>query len=484
MLAINTNIPSQGAQRGHAGTLGTLATSVERLSSGLRINHASDDAAGLAISERLAAQVTGLNRAARNASDASSLLQVADGALGKIVGNFQRIRELAVQAANPTNSDSDRAALQIEADALVAANIDFADQATFNKVALLDGSFASQFQIGANGQDRLDLAIPPALIPRTATLGLVTVPLRQVDLTVPVSGALSTGALTINNQAIGATVAGAQPGQSSASAFAVAAAINAAAVADVGASADTTINGTVAALANIPNGGLTVNGVALGPIAGASAAAVAASAAAAFTAAAGASGVTASASGGVLTLNAADGRDIVLAESGGGYAAALGLATGATRGTLHFFTTPLPNGGAVIGGSNPGAAGLSAGRQPQVATGGTVDILQPLGSSGEPRIDLGSALGANDALDYLDAKIDSSNAIRSLLGATQKRLEAVYAGILDSATNLAAARARIRDTDYAAESAHFTRGQILQAAGIAVIAQANALPKQALRLLR
>src|SRR5437899_45370 len=114
MQQINTNLPALESQRRFARTQLDLGTSVQRLSSGLRINSARDDAAGLAIADRLSAGVTGLNRAAKNANDTISLLQVADSAIGNIVGNFQRIRELAVQAANPTNNEGDRQALQVE----------------------------------------------------------------------------------------------------------------------------------------------------------------------------------------------------------------------------------------------------------------------------------------------------------------------------------------------------------------------------------
>ncbi|MES2152385.1 MAG: flagellin, partial [Pseudomonadota bacterium] len=456
----------------------------QRLSSGLRINNARDDAAGLAIAERLGAAVTGLNRAGKNANDAISLLQVADGAVGQVVGNLQRIRELAVQAANGSNSGSDRQALQGEADALVAANFQFADQTSFNHVALLDGSFADQFQIGPNSGDTLALAIPTLFDRRQGRLGPVDLPLRQVNSTSAVTGALLAGALTINGAPVAPSVLGAQPGQSSASAFAVAAAVNNAGVANLVASASNSISATPTGAANLAIGALSVNGVALGAISGATPAQVAASAAAAFTAAGAASGVSASAAGAVLSLSTADGRDIALSESAGGAAAALGLVTSAYHGSLTLVSTPAPTGGFTVGGSNPGAAGLLAGAQAQVDTGGTVTVLQSIGAASEPRIDLSSLAGATDALGYLDAKIDSSNALRALLGATQKRLEAVVGGILDSASNLSAARARIRDTDYASETAQLTRGQILQDAGIAIVAQANAQPRQALQLLR
>src|SRR5215471_1610419 len=148
---INTNIASLNAQRNLNTSQNALATSLQRLSSGLRINSAKDDAAGLAISERFTAQIRGMDQAARNANDGISLAQTAEGALGEITNNLQRIRQLAVQSRNATNSASDRAALDTEAQQLKAEIDRVASTTTFNGVKLLDGSFTNQsFQVGAN----------------------------------------------------------------------------------------------------------------------------------------------------------------------------------------------------------------------------------------------------------------------------------------------------------------------------------------------
>jgi flagellin len=141
---INTNIASLNAQRNLGMSSSGLTTSLQRLSSGLRINGAKDDAAGLAISQRMSAQVGGLNQAARNANDAISLAQTAEGALSGISDNLQRLRTLAVQAANSTNSDSDRATIQTEVSALVSEIGRVADTTEFNGIKLLNGSFAAQ----------------------------------------------------------------------------------------------------------------------------------------------------------------------------------------------------------------------------------------------------------------------------------------------------------------------------------------------------
>ncbi|MEM1144664.1 MAG: flagellin, partial [Pseudomonadota bacterium] len=140
---INTNVASLTTQRNLASSANDVATSLQRLSSGLRINSARDDAAGLAISERFSAQIRGLNQAARNANDGISLAQTAEGDLAQITNNLQRIRELSVQSANATNSTSDREALQAEVDALVSEIDRVAQTSNFNGVSLLDGNFSN-----------------------------------------------------------------------------------------------------------------------------------------------------------------------------------------------------------------------------------------------------------------------------------------------------------------------------------------------------
>lgn len=159
MTTINTNVMSMTAQRNLTQSAGSLATSMQRLSSGLRVNSAKDDAAGLAISERMSAQVRGLNVAARNANDGISLAQTAEGSLGKVGDMLQRMRELAVQSANATNSDSDRTALQAEVGQLKEEIQRVADTTQFNGTKLLNGSFTNQtFQVGANAGESINVA--------------------------------------------------------------------------------------------------------------------------------------------------------------------------------------------------------------------------------------------------------------------------------------------------------------------------------------
>jgi flagellin len=158
MTTINTNVMSMNAQRNLMASQGSLATSMQRLSSGLRVNSAKDDAAGLAIAERMNAQVKGLSVAARNANDGISLAQTAEGALGKVGDMLQRMRELAVQSANATNSEDDRTALQAEVKQLTDEIDRVSRQTSFNGKKILDGSFtAASFQVGANAGDNITI---------------------------------------------------------------------------------------------------------------------------------------------------------------------------------------------------------------------------------------------------------------------------------------------------------------------------------------
>src|ERR1044071_7389372 len=150
-LVINTNVQSLNAQRNLSTSQSSMATALQRLSSGMRINSAKDDAAGLAISNRFTTQIRGLNQAARNANDGISLAQTAESALGELTNNLQRIRELAVQSANATNSASDRVALDQEVQQRISEINRIATQTSFNGQKVLDGTFGTAtFQVGAN----------------------------------------------------------------------------------------------------------------------------------------------------------------------------------------------------------------------------------------------------------------------------------------------------------------------------------------------
>jgi len=188
---INTNIASLTAQRNLNSSQNSLNTSLQRLSSGLRINSAKDDAAGLAISERFTTQIRGLNQASRNANDAISLSQTAEGALGEIGSNLQRIRELAVQSANATNSASDRAALDLEVQQRLAEVDRIASQTSFNGQKILDGSFGTaQFQVGANVGETIGLDLATSI--RQDSIGAVATATSVTNLTNTIDGTAAT----------------------------------------------------------------------------------------------------------------------------------------------------------------------------------------------------------------------------------------------------------------------------------------------------
>jgi flagellin len=485
-MQINTNITSLNAQRSLTRAGEDMAVHLQRMSSGQRINSARDDAAGQAVSSRMTAQINGLRRANQNINDGISLLQVADGAAGQLNDNYQRMRELAVQAANDTNSKLDRASIQREVNALVAANADIVDGARFNNQRLLDGSFSQQLQVGAEAGQVLQLAIPRAVITAGYSTGLVDVaPQQSTAIGTAVLGAITAGDVVINNAAVGASVAGAQAGQTADSAYAVAAAINGAGIPNISATAANSFDGDASVGGALAAASFSVNGVNVGAIGGGTAAARAANAAGAISATTGTSGVTASASGSTLTLTSTDGRDIVLSEAVAGALGSLGLGGGAHKGTVTVDEAPRSGPHNMkVSGNNPAQAGLSSGTQASVRLGAPDYQPRTSYTAGEPPMDLSTYSGANDALDYLDGKIDEVSEIRGQLGAASNRLTAAASNAGNTADNLSAARSRIVDADYADEAMQLTRTQILRAAGASIVAQANALPQQALLLLR
>src|SRR4051812_13966714 len=199
-LVINTNVMSLNAQRNLSTSGSQLATSLQRLSSGLRINSAKDDAAGLAISDRMTTQISGLNQATRNANDGISLAQTTEGALQEVTNNLQRIRELAVQSANATNSNSDRVALDQEVQQRIAEIDRIASQTSFNGRKVLDGSFGgATFQVGANVGETISLALTSSV--KATAIGQVANSTGTVDL----STLFQTGAVAATAGSTGST---------------------------------------------------------------------------------------------------------------------------------------------------------------------------------------------------------------------------------------------------------------------------------------
>ena len=307
---INTNVASLNAQRNLTTSQGQLATALQRLSSGLRINSAKDDAAGLAISERFTTQIRGLNQAVRNANDGISLSQTAEGALAETGNALQRIRELAIQSANSTNSASDRAALNAEASQLLSEVQRIAQSTQFNGQNILDGSFASaQFQVGANANQTISFGIAGAT---TNLLGAY-----QASGSAVTANAFDGSGFTINGVEVGVSAATSAAGVTADSATAKATAINSKqSLTGVTATASSSVTGSAPiARASLASGTLAINGISVGAIAGdVSAVTQGRNAAAAINSVSNQTGVTATAdaSTGALTLSAADGRNIAL----------------------------------------------------------------------------------------------------------------------------------------------------------------------------
>jgi flagellin len=469
---INTNIASLNSQRNLNTSQTSLATSLQRLSSGLRINSAKDDAAGLAISERFTSQIRGLNQAARNANDGISLAQTAEGSLSQVSNNLQRIRELAVQSANATNSASDRAALQSEAAQLIAEIDRVASTASFNGVKLLDGTFsAQQFQVGADAGQTI--SITSIASARTTALGAsysATTTSGAVGTT-----AVSSGNVTVNGVAVVDSVSdGVSTANATASAKAKAAAINATSGTGVTATANATAVAGTSMVTAALTGTITINGVttASTTVGGGTLAADRIAVTSAINAISAATGVIATNTGADatgVTLAAADGRNIVHSLTTL-TAAATGIGAAATTtGTITL--------------TSSGTSGITLGGTKAVL-GTPADATSTQTGTAVSALDISSVSGANTAITSIDAALTTVNSSRASLGAYQNRFASVVSTLQETSENLSASRSRIQDADFAQETANLTRSQVLQQAGVAILAQANALPNQVLALLR
>jgi flagellin len=581
---INTNVASLNSQRSLNMSQTSLATSLQRLSSGLRINSAKDDAAGLAISARMTSQISGLNQASRNANDGISLAQTAEGGLQSITDSLQRMRELAVQSSNATNTATDRAALQQEVDQLVQQINTVSSQTAFNGVKLLDGTFNSQtFQVGANSGETISVnSIASA---KADSLGVGTTSSYVTTLSATVTnGAIATGGITVNGYGVGPSVSdgvsssasitgatatvgaiagdatdyikingvtlGAVAGgaaDATAQGVLVIAAINAQSAttgvvatnnagaltltsrdgrdiqielggtgaANSGLTAATTKAGSDSAIAkaaafntvtgqtgvsavatktSVTSGAFSanaavagnntdyikINGVKLGAIAAGTSADFTAqgnNVVAAINAVSNQTGVTATfdATSKKVSLSAADGRTVTVETKGAAAATNTGFTANTTTNTYGGIKlSSTSSAGINLGGTNIASTALTAGYTAATATFG----------AGISSVDLTTASGAQNSIATIDSALANINSSRANLGAVQNRFSSVVSNLATTSENLSASRSRILDADFAAETANLTRAQILQQAGTAMLAQANALPQNALSLLR
>lgn len=516
---INTNVPSLTAQRNLGVSQNSLSTSLQRLSSGLRINSAKDDAAGLAISERFTSQIRGMDQAKRNANDGVSIAQTGEGALSQMGDLLQRVRELAVQSANATNSASDRAAINDEVNQLVSELDRFSTTTEFNGQKLFDGTFGSAvYQVGANANQTITATTSNFRTTQYGTYqtGQTTVSANEVNggyatrgtavsgSAVATAGALTvngpqgskdTAALTTSSSAadiagkINAVGGGTGVQASAKTEFEIKFSANGKYKLDLFKSGDSITAGTTNPTLNSISFNLTSFNSADGL----------SQAVNAFNDYSSKTGVTAKLNGdgtGII-LTSADGANVNLGVATANDTAAdidirsINGTTGATTsiGTLDSATVNASTvAGAVTLNSSKSfsvvgaAAVLNAGVLDNAATtAGTsnVSVLKDVQS-----LDVTTVDKATQALRIVDGAIDAVNSQRAKFGALQSRFEATVSNLQTASENMSASRSRIRDTDFAAETANMTKAQILQQAGTAMLSQANQLPQQVLSLLK
>ncbi len=465
-MRINTNTRSLNAIRQQNNTQKLLGKAFQKLSSGLRINSAADDAAGLAISNRFTSQTRGLNQAIRNANDGVSLVQTAEGALQSVTDNLQRIRELSIQAANGTLNSADREAIQAEIGQLSSEIERIGETTTFNGKQFLDGSGGPQsFQVGANARETITVGSVDARASRLGSAAFADG--TQID-----PSGVDAGELAINGVEIRATQAVDDPLSSAGndrSAIAVAEAINdSTASTGVSAQVEATAvegeaieGGTLDTDNRLVINGETISGIdvnaddAQGELVDA------------INSVSDRTGVVASRTeDGAIALEAQDGRNIDI-QTTGDADQITGLQAGTTTGTVTLSSEEQ----FTIEGVDPLDAGLQAG------IAGVTD------SRAVDTIDVTTVEGANRAIEIADRALGQVSAIRSGLGAVQNRFESTISNLSNVSENIQASNSRIQDADFAAQSANLIKQQILGQANIAVLAQANASNNSALRLL-
>ena len=484
-MVIGTNVASLTAQRHLENSRLSMETSMERLASGSRLNSATDDAAGLTISNRMEAQVNGINQSVRNANDSISLAQTAEGAMGEISSALSRMRTLATQSSTSTYSDDDRKSLNFEVASLVAEISRIASDTEFNGMNIMDGTFVNKNTfVGTELSHTVSLTIGNV---GGGSLGVGSGSSYSTTVTggavLTGNASLAAGTVTINGYNVGATVAdGVSSVGGLASAISFANAINAVS-GDTGVSAVTEATATagIAITAHgtaIADNAITINGVNIGAIAASGDAGGRGSdVAAAINAVTAQTGVTATfGTNGAVALGAADGRNITVTTGTGVVGGISGLQATVTTTTTKSSVNLSSSGaaGIQVGGSSDDKAGLTSAINAATATAG----------AGVSSIDITTQAGALLALATLDSAISQLGTERANLGSFQNRLNHTVSNLMQVAENTSAARSRIADTDYAVESANLAKAQVLQQAGTAMLAQANASGQSVLSLLK
>jgi len=491
MSVINTNISALSAQSSLRRTTIDSSTSMERLSTGIRINSAKDDAAGLAISTRMTANIRGMAAAIRNSNDGISLTQTAEGSLSAIQNNLQRIRELAVQSANSGNSQSDRNSMNLEAQQMITEIDRVAANSAFNGSKLLDGTFKdAQFQVGSGNDttDRISISIGNAKASALGVVGATTGTSTFTTAATVSTIALAAGDLSIKGYAIAASSGdGVSYKSADGSAIAKANAVNASSsltgvTAEAQSNTFTTAavaTGTVATAA----GDLLINGVDIGALSGAASATERVTqlvgAINAKTAQTGVSATVNATTNTQIDFTALDGRNITTtagATVADGLAGVVTANDTTTTAKLKF-TSATGEASVVVTGT---ANGLAA---TQLTASNTMTASTVTGQT-VSSVDLSTQANSQKALSILDAAIDTVTNSRANLGAYQNRFEAAISNLENTSTNLQASRSRILDTDYAKETTNLAKSQIVQQAATAMLAQANQSSQSVLALLK
>ena len=415
-IVVNTNIGSLNAQRSLAESSRELSTAMERLSSGKKINSAADDAAGFAIAERMTAQVRGLNMATKNANDGLAMLSTIENATNDVTDMLQRVRELAVQAANDTNSATDRGYLQKEVDSLLNEINRVASQTVYNGSTVLDGTRTSQqIQVGTDSGQSISFGIAAV---DTDTLGLTGSSAVAAVSTFSAANAATNSKVTV------LTMGGAEMSVTN--------------------DADVTIDELVTALKAHANFDATKHQI------------------------------EKDGSGNLkATMLVAGANTITLTNDGNAKTAETGAVAGADAGATS---------GAFTAGSLPAV----------IATTSSDNSVSSSGSAQTPAAGTDSVLGlsvltaedAEAALTRITAAIEQVAGNRAEYGSMANRLEYTVSNLMNVAEFTTAARSRIEDADFAAESARLAKAQVLQQTGTAMLAQANAASQLAIQLIR
>ncbi|MBF6615117.1 MAG: flagellin [Candidimonas sp.] len=520
-LTVNTNIPSLNTQRNLNGSSNALATSMQRLSTGSRINGAKDDAAGLQISNRMTSQINGLNVAVRNANDGISIAQTAEGSLQQTTNILQRMRDLALQSANGGNGNNERKALNDEVVQLKSELDRIASTTRFGSKSLFDGSFAENIQVGANANETISVAInsfrttdmgtsasrdalaakatatsaPTSLTVGAQDPGTASVARGSEAVGTVVAGDLTIGTLTV-------TLAGGETAEQVASKINAAAKDAGGVAGAVEASVGTGIDAGKLILTEKAVDGkfsgndITVGGAQENNVFGATSVETSTGTAASSAAADDKFSLT------VVDEDGASGP-VEITMTGGTYTSLESLADDINRqiaqeptlkgkvratvdeGKLSFVSTEKSGTASITvaevaantGFTKLGFTGATTGPQTGTAAGAQSEKSVEL-------IDISSVTGAQDAIATIDAALAEVDTTRASLGAVQNRFESTIANLQNVAENTSASRGRIMDTDFAAETANLSKNQILQQAGTAILAQAKQLPQAVLSLLQ